>query len=199
MFRLLALLTMIAALGAPPAAAERFQIMPTSDSEVVFTSKAPMETFTGKTRQVSGWVDFDPAQLVGPLQLEIQVQLADFDTGMKKRNQHMRDNHLETGKYPVATFSGSSVLEAQPAQLPASGSATLTIHGQLDLHGVSQPRDIDLVVARTAAGSLKVSGEFTVSLSAHAIERPKFLVMKLADEQRVSIDLTLDPAIKEGP
>jgi hypothetical protein len=64
---------------------------------------------------------------------------------------------------------------------------------------VSQPRDIELQVGRNAAGDLTVTGEFTVALSAHAIERPKFLVMKLADEQLVNIDLTLQPVAKEGP
>jgi hypothetical protein len=42
-------------------------------------------------------------------------------------------------------------------------------------------------------GSVMVTAGFVVKLSDHDIERPRFLVMKLADEQKVTVELTARP------
>lgn len=184
----------ILALLATSARAERFAIGPDAESQIVFVSKAPLETFKGKTRQLEGWVICDPANLLGPVQIEVQVQLASFDTGKNKRNQHMRENHLETERFPLATFRGELVTSAGHPLLTPGMSTDLVIKGSLDLHGVVQQREIPLRVTRTAEGNLHITGEFPIALSDHAIERPKFLVMKLADEQLVQVDLVAVPA-----
>lgn len=169
--------------------AERFEIVPEA-SEIVFESSAPMESFTGRTDQVTGWVEADLGNLAGKIDLQVVVDLASFDTGIGKRNQHMRDNHLETDRFPSAVFRGGAVVQSQPASLVPGQLAVLTLQGTLDLHGVRRDRQCDLTVTLTGEGHLRVQGEFPVLLSEHDIERPKFLVLKLADEQKVRIDLT---------
>lgn len=186
-------LVLVFALQATHALAERFQIIPDSDSEIVFVSKAPLETFKGKTNQVSGWVVADLSNLHGAVDIEVQVQLASFDTGKKKRNQHMRDNHLETKKYPVATFTAGQVVQALTHSLTPGSSTQIGLVGLLHLHGVEKEYSVNLELEMTDAGFLNISGEFPVLLSDHAIERPKFLVMKLADEQKVQINLSARP------
>jgi hypothetical protein len=69
----------------------------------------------------------------------------------------------------------------------------LTVRGTFDLHGVSQPRDVAAEVTLEADGSLTVRAHFAVSLEDHEIKRPKFLVMKLADEQQVKVSLRAHP------
>jgi polyisoprenoid-binding protein YceI len=180
--------------------ATRYEIGADDQSEVVFVSKAPMETFKGRTRLVSGWFEADLGNLAGEVSLAIEVDLASFDTGMKKRNQHMRDNHLETGKFPTARFTAGSIVSASPAAISAGQRAEIKLLGTLDLHGVQKEMECLLNVGLDDKGAVRVSGEFPVKLSDFAIDRPKFLVMKLADEQRVQLDLlAVQPAPGGSP
>lgn len=176
-------------LGTGSALAARYEIVPGDQSQIIFKSKAPMEKFDGKTRQLSGFFEADLNNLAGPVTLEVQIDLASFDTGKKKRNQHMRENHLETDKFPQAWFRAGSIKQCDHPALVPGGSVTLLLHGTLDLHGVKKDHDVELHLTMNQDGAVRVRGQFPVLLSEHAIDRPKFLVMKLADEQRVVVDL----------
>jgi polyisoprenoid-binding protein YceI len=187
-----AVLVLLAA-AAAGARAERCTVAPGQGSQIVFTSKAPLESFDGRTDQVSGHVEFDPADLTGELVFAIAVDLASFDTGNRKRNGHMRDNHLETGTYPQAWVRGGEVLAATPAALPKGGTATVRLRAELDLHGVVQPLLCEARLQRAADGAVTIAASFPVSLEAHGIQRPQFLVLKLADEQQVKVTLVARP------
>jgi len=187
----LLLTLLLVAIGSARAA--RFEIQPKSDSEIVFTSKALWEKFDGKTKEVSGFVEVDPGNLRGDVELEVVVDLASFDTGMKKRNQHMRENHLETDEFPQAVFRGGKVLRAEPASLAPGDHGTLVLVGNLDLHGVKKDYEVTLEVERRTDGSLRIRGEFPVMLPDHQIERPQKLIVKLAEKQDVKIDLLARP------
>ena len=130
-------------LTAVTARAERW-IVDTSEAQVVFTSKAPLEKFKGRTDRLGGWLEFDPANLVGTITGELTVDLASFDTGKKKRNKHMRENHFETGQFPTARLLPEAVLSASSADLPPAGGVSLSLWATLDLHGVQQPLTCDV-------------------------------------------------------
>ncbi len=184
---LTALAVMILSLGTAQAA--RYEIQTGDNSEIVFKSKAPLEKFDGKTRQLSGFFEADLANLLGSVSLVVEIDLASFDTGKKKRNKHMRENHLETDKYPKAWFRAGSIKSSSRPALAVNESVTIVLSGTLDLHGVKKNHDVTLNLTRGSDDTVTIKGEFPVLLSEHAIERPKFLVMKLADEQRVVINL----------
>ncbi|RKZ11986.1 hypothetical protein DRQ50_12675 [bacterium] len=183
-------------LAAVSARAERWTVAATG-AEVVFTSKAPLETFRGRTADLTGWLDFDPKNLVGGVSGELVVDPASFDTGKKKRNRHMRENHLETVKYPTARLLPESVISASSTTLPAVGEVTLRLLGTLDLHGVPRRMEWDIRLSRREDGSVAVTAAFGVLLSDHGIKRPRFLVMKLADEQQVDVRFVMQP--EAGP
>ncbi|MEZ4388156.1 MAG: YceI family protein [Candidatus Krumholzibacteriia bacterium] len=158
-------------------------------SEVVFTSKAPMESFDGKTRQVRGHITCAAGDLTAPIDLRIEVDLASLDTGIGMRNTHMRERHLETDTYPLAVFRGTALTVASTPALVAGQSVEVTVTGEFDLHGVVRPLDVVAQVNLGGDGTLTVQTAFAVKLSDHAIDRPQFLVMKLADEQQVRVRL----------
>ena len=165
----------------------RYELLP--GSEVVFESKAPLEKFKGRTKQVSGWFEADMANLEGSVALEVVVDLASFDTGKKKRNRHMRENHLETDKYPYTVLRGGSVSSVRLEE----GRTVMTLDGELDLHGVLREVSYEIALDHQPDGTVLVETEFIVKLSDHQIKRPRFLVMKLADEQKVIVRLTAGP------
>jgi len=175
------------------AIADVFEITPGDGNEIVFESKAPMESFEGRSNHVSGRVTVDLANLLGPVEVEVTMDLASLDTGMGLRNRHMRENHLETSIYPTATFRADTVLAAQPAVLITNSRARITLSGELDLHGVAKPLVCDVDLELTGNGALHIRAIFPVSLADHEIKRPKFLLLKLADTQQVEIDLTAQP------
>ncbi len=116
--------------------AEQYEVIPGKSTEVVFDSRAPMEKFQGKTGQVLGWLTADLDDLTSPVEMEVSVELASFDTGLGKRNTHMRENHFETDKYPVAVFRGGKVSGATAKSVAVGATVELTLTGTLDLHGV---------------------------------------------------------------
>lgn len=171
--------------------AERYVVSPAQSSQVVFESRAPLEKFTGKTAQVTGWLEADLSDLNQPVSLEIRVDLASFDTGIGKRNGHMRDNHFETDKYPEAVFSGGQISEASATSLAVGATATFELTGELDLHGVVRKMACEVTVMRPAPDILQGEARFDVLLPDHRIERPKFLMLKLAEDQKVTVTLQL--------
>ena len=187
------IITMLLATVAATGSAQTWTV--TEGSEVVFTSKAPMESFDGKTKQVSGHITCPTADLSGPLDLRIEVDLAGLDTGIGMRDTHMRERHLETDEFPLAVFTGTSIIATSAPALAVGQTVSLTVRGAFDLHGVSLPRDLEAAVTLAADGSLTMEANFVVSLEDHAIDRPGFLAMKLADEQQVHVRLH---ALPEG-
>ena len=94
MRRLLATLLLAGAVASAAVAAPRtFHIEPgAAHNQVTFHSEATVESFDGKTRQVSGQLSVDPEALAGSSSAWFQVDLKSLDTGMSLRNKHMREN-----------------------------------------------------------------------------------------------------------
>ncbi len=173
------------------ASAERFEFVPgAADNTASFQSRAAVESFEGKTHQVSGWIECDPAALGDSATVQVAIDLASLDTGIDLRNRHMREDHLETARYPQAVFRGGRLLGA-PARLEPGRTARFEIAGELDLHGVKRPLRAPVEATLDASGGkqrLRVVARFPVSLSDYHIARPQFLVIRLAETQQVTLD-----------
>ncbi len=173
---------------AASASATPFVLVPTA-SKVQFESKAPMESFTGKTQKVSGAVDLDPAALADSILVSVAVDMASLETGMALRDRHMRENHLQVDKFPTGTFAGGNLADLSATSLTSGAPVTGTITGQLTLHGVEHqitaPVELSL-----KDGSLHVVAHFAVKLADYAIPRPQMLMMKLGETQTVTVDVT---------
>jgi len=177
------------ALVAPARAAE-FKVTPGGKNQVVFFSKAPIESFEGRTRRIEGRIVVDPAGVSDSITVHLEVDLASLDTGIARRNQHMRDNHLETSKHPRAVFDGAAIASPAGARLEAGKPVSFTVEGTFALHGVSRRLRITAEVTHTAqpsGGRLEFRTVFPVNLKDYAIRRPEFLFLKLAETQEVRV------------
>lgn len=180
-------------------AAKQYEVLAgEKGNRVVFVSKAPVESFEGKTGQVSGRFDIDPIQLRDSVQIRIEVDLASLDTGIGLRNKHMRENHLETDRFPKAVFTAGRILSSSTPSLAEGQSARVRLAGLMSLHGVTRGVEYEVDLRMDQVGDLTVMSEFTVKLSDYEIKRPKFLVMKLADEQVVRVSLIAHPVSEGG-
>lgn len=189
MRRIVVTLLLCAALSGVASAAE-FRVTPGGDNKVSFVSKAAMESFEGKTKRLEGRIVADPAALGDSATVHFEVDLASLDTGIAKRNQHMRESHLETGKYPKAIFDGVAVRGPSNPTLPAGKPVPLDVEGTFTLHGVARRLRLTVTALYKPdghGGRIEFRTTFPVSLDDYQISRPQFLFLKLAEVQQVKV------------
>jgi polyisoprenoid-binding protein YceI len=167
--------------------AAEFVVKPGSPNQVVFTSTAATESFQGKTNQMTGHIVVDPAQVGDSVAVHIEVNLTTLDTGIGKRDQHMRENHLETGKYPRATFDGVTVAGGNGSALIVGTTSKLDVVGTFTLHGVTRRLRTTVEVLLKDDHTIEFKTAFPVPLADYNISRPKFLFLKLGEVQQVSV------------
>ena len=173
-----------------------FTIIPGDRQNVTFHSKATIESFDGTTSDITGTISIDP-DLPDSVTASFNVDLTTLDTGIGLRNKHMRKNHLHTDQYPEATFTLTST--KGPVQLIDGSEVSFIAIGDFYIHGVTRQIEVPVTVTwylnssetplRSVSQSLHITGEFFVTLADHDIPRPQFLIMKLAETQRVTLDL----------
>ncbi|HEY3295289.1 MAG TPA: YceI family protein [bacterium] len=153
---------------------------------VQFESKASLETVTGKTRTATGFAELDG----GGGRAEVHVDLASLRTGISKRDQDMREQFLQTKQYPEAVFTVTTL------QLPATGlqenaRTRVSVKGNLTLHGTTREVEPETYLTLGTGGqTLRIESAFLVKLQDYTIERPQFLLLRLAEEQHISVDIT---------
>jgi len=148
---------------------------------VEFVSTAPLLEFKGKSNNLAGLINFEENTV------DFYIDLNTLDTGVRLRNQHMRDSYLETEKYPFAEFTGT--LDTM-YDFEKAGPQEVTTTGVFNIHGVEQERTIRGVLEYTGEG-LKLEASWTVLLEDHNIRKPRVVFYELADEQTVNISIVL--------
>lgn len=160
-------------------------------SFVQFTSKAPFETVIGKTGDVSGEVNLSGANLRS-VSGTIIVKAASIKTGNRLRDKNMREDYLESAKYPEIIFKIEKVVTG-PASLSKGEDSPFTLEGTFEIHGIKKKIVVPATVSLDTDGGLEVKSEFVIGLSDFQIKRPSFLIMRLAEEVTVGVILSLRP------
>lgn len=147
------------------------------EGEVVFVADAQLHDFEGRTSAVSGLVKArEFADAVGCVAIVAQ----ELDTGIQRRNEIMRKDHLEVAKFPEIRFILTGLADVRRD----AGRVHLILEGEMMLHGVSRRLRIPATVSFLGA-ALEVEGKTALKLSDHAIERPSFLFITVKDEVEV--------------
>jgi polyisoprenoid-binding protein YceI len=155
---------------------EQNNTMLVKTGKVVFTSTTNKLTFKGVGRNLSGKINFKE------LSIYIQVDLEDLRTGIKNRDDHMKENYLETHKYPLAIFSGMIVKYNK-----SSGEAEAL--GTLTIHGVEKKNFKLLGKVKEENGSLFLNSNFRITLREFNIEIPRLVILELSNDIDLEIDL----------
>lgn len=194
-----------AALPAEAAAQPReFDVGYGGRNVIRFKSSALLETIEGRTGAVKGSITLDPARVNAGAQARLEVDLSKLQTGIAKRDGHMRGpQYLDTAKHPAAVFTLTSI-KARKADLTAAPDPVkITVSGEFELHGVARPvtlsgmaRYVPLTKETKPLKKMGVSGDavhfrgsFEVKLADHAITVPRFLAVKIADTVTVRVDV----------
>ena len=174
---------------------------------LTFDSKAPLEKIVGTTSKITGHIQVNPKDITKGLKASFALDLASLKTGIDKRDEHMRDNFLETAKYPTAMLTIDKVTKASDNMLMDGKTLMVDAEGTLSLHGVKntvQLKDITVTYfdeseatkGRLPGDLLIINGDFSLNLPDYSIEVPQFIFLKLAETIKVSVDLAGSTATK---
>lgn len=158
------------------------QVYKTEGGNVEFLSKAPLNEFTGVSDKLNGLIDLEKSTF------DFFIDLNTLKTGIGLRDRHMRENYLETKKYPFAEFVGEI---KETVKLEKGQSKTVTAKGKFKIHGVERSIEVPGKLTAISDNELKLEAKFTVKLSDYKIEVPKVVFYELAEEQEVTINTTL--------
>jgi polyisoprenoid-binding protein YceI len=181
---------------------------PLGRNVVMFESKAPMETIIGTTNKVRGKISANPTDLMDSPNVEFQVDLRSLDTGIERRNQDMRNQYLETEKYPEVGFQLLKVVKVSQKTLADGQSVDIEATGTVSLHGISREETISLRATffeatdetrtRLPGNLLRIEGSFNLDLGEYGIPIPKLVVMRLDSKITVTIDVFASDAPAEA-
>lgn len=151
---------------------------------VKFTSDARIETFDGTTDKIDGYMAWEGDDILNKNQLYFEVDLRTLDTGIGLRNRHMREEYLETDKYPMTTFKGKLV----KADKTADGKLNVTAEGSMSIHGVTKPVVIKGTMIPSQNGGYRIQSSFEVKLPDYNIPIPQLMFLKISEVMKLSLD-----------
>lgn len=158
------------------------QAFKTEKGSVEFLSKASLNEFTGKSADLNGLIDLDKNLL------DFFVDLNTIKTGIGLRDRHMRENYLETKKFPYAEFTGKI---NSPKELIKGQSIKVTATGKFKIHGVEREIEVPGTITLTNDNTVQLIATFKILLSDYQIAIPTIVFYELAEEQIVTINATL--------
>jgi polyisoprenoid-binding protein YceI len=168
-----------------PAKATALYRVVTGPSWVRFDAKAFLHNFAGQTAQIEGIIRVGDANRLSDAEACVQIDAASLDTGNSTRDSIMRNDHLETARFPTIDF----LLKAAEAVTHQDGSWQFTASGTLSLHGVR--REIQFPVqARQEGDALLLRGKLPVKMTDYGVRIPRFLFLTVEDGVMVSFDVT---------
>lgn len=141
-------------------------------------------TVAGTTGEVTGTVVVEGGSLTSA---EMTVDIASIATDNGRRDGYFRDNVMDVGQFPTATFAVT-----EPVQLPelTGTPVTVPVTGELTVKGTTREVQAELSAVRTPDG-VDVSGSIPVTFADHGIEPPNLGFVRVEDAGAVEFLLHL--------
>jgi len=126
-------------------AADKYEI-DTEHSMIIFRAKHAGVSYNyGRFNEFTGKLEID--EDMSKSAVEFEVKASSIDTGLKKRDQHLRSSDFFSAKqFPVITFKSTKV-KAKEGQ-----EDVLEVTGDLELHGVKKSITVDVEITGRGTG-----------------------------------------------
>lgn len=165
--------------------AHRLYRLDGAKSLVWFHAKAFMHDFVGKTSKMQAAIRLSDLERFTDAEACVRIDAASLDTDNSVRDGIMREEHLETAKFPTIDF----MLKQVEAPKREDNGWEFTARGTLSLHGVS--REILLPVrARQDGDAVRLTSGLPLKMTDYRMRIPKFLFFTVEDQVVVSFDIT---------
>jgi polyisoprenoid-binding protein YceI len=163
--------------------AAEYQVDHSQKNVVKFISHAPMDDFEGVTDKIDGYIYWKGDSLLNNSDMYFEVDLNSIDTGIGLRNRHMRDNYLETDKYPYTHFKG----KLTRAGKLSDNEYDVTAEGTMFIHGVE--KQISVKGKMTAMDNgYRIQANFITALTDYKITVPKLMFFKINENMQLELD-----------
>ena len=152
-----------------------------SATQVNFTLDDILHTVHGVFHLKSANLKIDPE--AGSAGGSLVVDATSGDSGSEARDNRMRKNVLEAGKFPEITFAPDRVL----GSLNLQGSSDVSLHGMFTIHGVAHEMNLP-VHAEAAHGRIKAAVRFPVPYVKWGMKNPSTLFLRVSDTVQIDIE-----------
>lgn len=178
--------------AAPAVGATTYKIVPEESSvtyevgETFFNQNNRFAVAVGKTSQINGEIRVDQtnpqSSSIGP----VEIDISQFRSDSSRRDGAIRGRFLESDRYPIATFTPTSV-EGLPASYTPGQELSFTVTGDLKVKETIRPVTFD-VTARLDNGALTGTATTTILMSDFSVG-PIVLAGILGTEDQVKLTL----------
>jgi len=168
-----------------------FDVDKSKDNSVKFISNATFQTVEGVTNNIDGYLYYKDDNFQSDSELYFEVDLRTIDTGIGLRNRHMREDYLQTDKYPMTNYKGKIIYIAKVSD----EEYKVTVDGNMFIHGITRPLRINGNLFHTANG-YRVKAYFEILLSDYNIQIPQLMFMKLSNQIHLVVDFYLKEVTK---
>jgi polyisoprenoid-binding protein YceI len=146
----------------------------------------------GTTNAITGDLFLSTQGLATTVMSTITVDLTKLKTDEALRDNFVRQSVLQTGRFPMATFTAEAI-SGFPANYVDGSEASLTISGTLTIHGVSKPVQW-AVKARHSGAILTGIADLDFNMTDFGITPPNVQVAKAENGVHLQITLLMKQA-----
>ena len=148
--------------------------------KISFYSKAPLETIEAHNNSATTVLDLS----TGNLEWAVLIQGFTFEKALMQ--EHFNENYMESSTYPKAKFRGK-IDNYSSLNLTKEGVYAVSVSGQLEIHGVSQPVTAQGTIA-VKGGQITAKSNFSIALADYGIEIPKLVADNIAKKVDIRVD-----------
>ena len=152
------------------------QLFITTNGEVSFFSKTPIEDIEALNKNVSSIIN------TATNEVAVQMRITNFVFPNKLMQEHFNENYLESEKFPSATFKGKI---KESVDLTVPGTYPISASGSATIHGVTRPIELKGNIVSSGT-SLTLTCQFDVKLVDYKVDIPKIVFAKIAEVIKVS-------------
>jgi polyisoprenoid-binding protein YceI len=162
-----------------------------SQSSISFVASSTLHPVKGRAKQFSGNIVLPSLSDPSSGSVTLVIEASSLDTDHEGRDKIMRENCLETGRFPTVQFKSLEV-QGEPKFYSFGQTGKADIQGVLDLHGV-QKKVMIPVEYRLTDQAVLVNGKTIVKMSEFKIPEPKFLFLRVKDDIEIAFSIQAFP------
>lgn len=168
-------------------AARAQDIYVTSTSETTFFSETRVEDIKATSPKAISAVNIKTDSIF----IKIPIKSFHFRNGMMQ--EHFNENFMESDDFPYGEFKGIILGDVDYTK---DGTYEASVKGKLTIHGVSKQRTIEgRIIVKD--GGFTIETTFIINLIDHDIDRPKMLMLRVAEQIEIKMKTTYKPYIKK--
>lgn len=170
---------------------EEWHVKKSEKNLVKFTSSTSLLDFDGVTDKIDGYIYWEGDKIFEKnSEVYFEVDLNSVETGIGKRDSDMREDVLETDKWPTTSFKGV----INNATIDESDSSVYNVisMGKMFIHGIEKELELKAQI-KVDDDIMNVKADFSVFLKDYEIEAPSLLAfIKVAEEIKLHLDFQLE-------